>query len=113
MSYHEKCPKVAGIYTDTLSICEALKQATQDCDHNSVSIIITKSTLVTANQNVDMLDASFMCTQILKEILLTIDFDQGHFQHFLIYCHEKFVNYTIELRLVDQIEKEYHLHLPI
>ncbi len=36
--YHEKWPKVAGVYTDITPICEALKQAAQDCDHNSVSI---------------------------------------------------------------------------
>ena len=36
--------KVAGVYTDITPICEALKQATQDCDHNSVSISFAKKT---------------------------------------------------------------------
>jgi hypothetical protein len=68
---HEKWTKewlkVKGVYTDTVPICEVLKQTTQDCDHNLVSI------------SFDMLDSSFMYTQILKKILITIDFEQIHF----------------------------------
>ena len=37
---------------------------------------------------------SFMYTQILKEILLTIDFEQEHINEFLTYCREQFVGNT-------------------
>jgi hypothetical protein len=105
--------KVSGVYTDITSICEALKQDTQDCDHNSASISCVKKTDGAANQNLDTLDTSFMYTQILKEILLTIDFEQVHFNEFITYCREQFVSSTTELRNVDKIEKEYHCHQPI
>jgi hypothetical protein len=71
-----KWTKVAGVYTDITSICEALKKAAHDCDHNSVSMSFVKKTDETTNQSLDTSESSFMCTQILKEILLTIDFDQ-------------------------------------
>ena len=44
---------------------------------------------------------------MLKEILLTLDFNRGHFEDFIQYCREKFVNNAVELRNVQKIEKEY------
>jgi tetratricopeptide (TPR) repeat protein len=115
--HHEKWakewPKVAGVYTDIAPICEALKQAAQDCDHNFVSITFAKKTDGATGPNRDSLDSSFMYTQILKEILLTIDFDQGHIKEFLTYCREQFAGNDAELKNVDKIEKEYRHHQPI
>jgi hypothetical protein len=114
---HEKwvkeCSKVAGVYTDITHICEALKQATQECDYNSVSVSFVKKADRTANLNLDTLDSSFMYTQILKEILLTIDFEPQHINEFLMYCRERFTGNTVELKNVDKIEKEYLHHEPI
>jgi tetratricopeptide (TPR) repeat protein len=109
----QKCSKLKGVYTDITSICEALKQAVRDCDQNSVSISFIKSTDGASNQNLDQLDQSFMYTQILKEILLTIDFKQVHINEFLTYCHEQLIGNTSELKNVDKIEKEYRHHQPI
>ncbi len=115
--YHEKWvkewPKVAGVYTDIKPICEALKQAAQDCDHNSVSISFAKKTDGATGPNRDSLDSSFMYTQILKEILLTIDFNQGHIKEFLTYCREQLAGNNEQLENVDKIEKEYRHHQPI
>ncbi len=114
---HEKWakewPKIQGVYTDITHICEALKQTAQDCDQNSVSISFVKSTDGASNEKLDQLDQSFMYTQILKEILLTIDFEQSHINEFLTYCRKQFVGNTIELKNVDKIQKEYRLHQPI
>jgi len=54
-----------------------------------------------------------MYTQILKEILLAIHFEQSHINDFLAYCREQFVDNTIELRKVDKLQKEYRDHQPI
>jgi tetratricopeptide (TPR) repeat protein len=106
-------PKVNGVYTDIKPICEALKRAAHDCDHNSISIRFIKTTDGASNQNLDTLDRSFMYTQILKEILFTIDFDQIHINEFLTYCREQFAGNTIELKNIDKLEKEYRRHQPI
>ncbi len=71
-------PKVSGFYTDTTHICETLKQDTRRCDHYSISIDFVKKTDGTNNRTLDTLVPSFMYTQILKEILLTIKFEQVH-----------------------------------
>ncbi|CAF1458527.1 unnamed protein product [Adineta steineri] len=71
-------PKIKGVFTDITSICEALKQAAQQCEQNAISI-----SFMTSNKKLDQLDPTFMYTQILKEILLTIDFEDKHFKEFI------------------------------
>jgi tetratricopeptide (TPR) repeat protein len=115
---HEKWalqwPKVKGVFTDIRLICEALKQAAYDCDQNMVSISFVKSSKdETSKENLDQLDQSFMYTQILKEILLTINFEQQHIDEFLTYCREQFADNTTELKNVEKIRKEYRHHQPI
>jgi tetratricopeptide (TPR) repeat protein len=109
----QEWPKVKGVYTDITPICEALKKTTQDCDHNSVSVSFVKMADGASIQNLNQLHQSFMYTQILKEILLTIDFEQEHMNEFLTYCREQFFSNTSEFKNVDKIEKEYHCHQPI
>ncbi len=106
-------PKVAGVYADITPICEALRQATQNCDYNNVSITFAKKMDGATGPNRDSLDSSFMYTQILKEILLTIDFNEGHIKEFLTYCREQLAGNYAELKKFDMIEKEYHDHKPI
>jgi tetratricopeptide (TPR) repeat protein len=110
---YEKWPKVSGAYTDITPICKALKQAAQDCEHNSISISFVKKTYGTTGPNHDTLDSSFMYTQILKEILLTIDFNERHIKEFLIYCREQLAGNDAELKNVGMIEKQYLSHKPI
>jgi len=95
--------KVKGIHTNITSICEALKKTTQDCDRNSINISVVKPSDETANKVSDLVDSSFMYTQLLKEIILTIDFEQQHINEFLMYCRQQ----SSELKHIDMIEKDY------
>jgi tetratricopeptide (TPR) repeat protein len=54
-----------------------------------------------------------MYTQILKEILLTIDFDQKHIDEFLTQCREQLADNKLELNNVEKLRKEYRLYEPI
>ncbi|CAF0860698.1 unnamed protein product [Adineta steineri] len=105
--------KVKEVSTSILPICDSLKQAAEDCDQNSVFMSFVKTIDGTSNKNLNELDQSFMYTQILKEILLTIDFEQECFNNFLTYCREHAADHNIELKHVDKIEKEYHDHQPV
>ncbi len=106
-------PKVAGVYTDIIALCEALKQSTQDCDHNSVPISFLPAIHEAWNENMDILDSSFTYTLILKETLLSINYKQEHFNKFLTYCHEQLSDNSAELRNVEKLRREYHHHQPI
>ena len=102
----KECPKVSGIHADIKSMCDEIKKAVQDYDHNTVLINFIKNSGI-AKQNLDTLDCSFMYTQMLKRILLTLDFNEEHTKEFISYCREQFNGNFHELQKIDRIEKEY------
>ncbi|CAF1350955.1 unnamed protein product, partial [Adineta steineri] len=101
-------PKIKAIFTDMTSICEALKQTTRRCEQNVISI-----SFVASNKKLYQLDPSFMYTQILKEILLTINFEDKHIKEFITYCREAFVENQYELDNITKLERDYHDQRPI
>ncbi|CAF1475063.1 unnamed protein product [Adineta steineri] len=101
-------PKIKGVFTDITSICEALRQTAYQCEQNAISI-----SFVASNKKLDQLDPSFMYTQILKEILLTIDFEDKHIKEFITYCREAFVENEYELQNIEEFERDYHDRTPI
>ncbi|CAF1414160.1 unnamed protein product [Adineta steineri] len=100
--------KIKGVFTDITSVCEALKQASHQCEQNATSI-----SFVASNKKLDQLDPSFMYTQILKEILLTINFEDKYFEEFITYCREVYVDDEHELKDVNQLQTTYKNHIPI
>jgi tetratricopeptide (TPR) repeat protein len=107
--------KIKGIFTDVTPICEALNQATHRCEQNAISISIMAITGDISKNNPDQLDSSFMYTQILKEILLTIKFEARHIDEFIEYCRDLFprTNNEHELRTVTELERNYRDKTPI
>ncbi|CAF3973071.1 unnamed protein product [Adineta steineri] len=101
-------PKIKGLFTNITSICEALKQTAHQCEQNAISI-----SFVASNKKLDQLDPSFMYTQILKEILLTIDFDDKHTKEFITNCREAFAENEYELQNIEEFERDYHDRTPI
>ncbi|CAF1081296.1 unnamed protein product [Adineta steineri] len=101
-------PKIKGVFTDITSICGALKQAAQQCEQNATSI-----SFVVLNKKLDQLDPTFMYTQILKEILLTISFEDKHFKDFITYCREVYEDDENELKKVNQLQTTYKNNIPI
>ena len=101
--------KIKGVFTDISSLCHALKQASEEHKKNLVSMATRRanSERYFSFGTVDQLDPSFMYTQILKEILLSIKFEQKHFQEFIHYCRELFVNNARELHAIEEFEKTY------
>ncbi|CAF0851864.1 unnamed protein product [Adineta steineri] len=101
-------PKIKGVFTDITSICEALKQTAQQCKQNAISI-----SFVASNKKLDQLDPSFMYSQILKEILLTINFEDKHFKEFITYCREVYEDDENELENINQLQTTYKNNIPI
>jgi tetratricopeptide (TPR) repeat protein len=105
--------KVKGIFTEIKPICEALKQAAQQCEQNSISISIMGTGGDVSKKNPDQLDPSFMYTQIMKEILLTIKFEQQHIKEFITYCRDVLADNPGQLQHVDKLERKYRDQTPI
>ena len=76
--------KIKGVFTEISPVCEALKQVAQQCEQNAIPISFMATSGDVSKKNLDQLDPSFMYTQILKEILLTIKFEPNILQNILI-----------------------------
>jgi Tfp pilus assembly protein PilF len=116
--YHEQWAKdwakIKGVFTEITPICEALKEAAQQCEHNATPISFMATGGDDTNQKkLDQLDCSFMYTQILKDILLTIKFEQNHIQEFIEHCHEQFADNEEELVNVKELERNYDKETPV
>ncbi|CAF1503082.1 unnamed protein product [Adineta ricciae] len=100
--------KIKGVFTEIKSICEALRQSARQCEQNAMSV-----SFVASDKKLDQLDPSFMYTQILKEILSTIKFDDTHIQSYLEYCRGVFAQNKFELNNIKDLERIYHEKTPI
>jgi hypothetical protein len=109
----KKWPKIKGVFIEIKSICEALKQASQQCEQNAISISFMPKSDDASRKNLDRLDPMFMYTQIMKEILLTIKFDRGHINQFINYCLDVFDGNEKEMKTIDKLEREYRDQTPI
>ena len=105
--------KIKGVFTEITPICEALKQASRQCEQNAISISFVATSGDATNKNLDRLDPMFMYTQIMKEILLTITFEPKHFKEFIDYCHDIFVENEGEVKNVDKLKRDYRNETPI
>ncbi|CAF1044322.1 unnamed protein product [Adineta ricciae] len=101
-------PKIKGLFTDIKSISDALKQAVRQCEQNAISI-----SFVTSDKRLNQLDPSFMYTQIFKEILLTIKFDDIYMKQYANYCREVFAGNKAELKNIKRFKRKYHRKTPI
>jgi hypothetical protein len=116
-SWHEswtlEWTKVKGVFTEIEPICALLKQAAENCDRNLISVNFFSMSDGISKEKNDERSQSFIYTQILKEVLLTIDFGQEHINKFLTFCREQFSGNSAQLKNIDKLEKEYRHHQPI
>jgi Tfp pilus assembly protein PilF len=115
--YHEQWakewPKIKGVFTEISPICEALKQAAQQCEQDAIPMSFMDTGGDVSNKKLDQLDPSFMYTTIMKEILLIIKFEQQHFVGFIQHCREALVDNEGELKNVQKFEQKYRDETPI
>ncbi|CAF1424454.1 unnamed protein product [Adineta steineri] len=108
IQWAKEWPKIKGVSTDITSICEALKRVVYQCEQDDIPI-----SFVASNKKLDQLDPSFMYTQILKEILLTINFEDKHIKEFTTHCRDIYADNEHDLHNIEKLEREYHDRSPI
>ncbi|CAF1199439.1 unnamed protein product [Didymodactylos carnosus] len=104
--------KLKGAFTQIAPICDLLKQAVRQCDQDSISVSFVSATEA-SNRNFDQLDQSFMYTQILKEILLEIEYNEQSIKELAAYCRDHYLENPRELLIIDKFQREYHHQSPI
>jgi tetratricopeptide (TPR) repeat protein len=105
--------KINDVFSEVTLIYEALKKTSQQCEQNAISISFVATNGDGSSQNLDRLDPMFMYTTIMKEISLTIEFDQKHVAQFIAYCREVFDGNGNQLKYVDELERKYLDKTPI
>jgi hypothetical protein len=102
--------KIKGIFTDIQDVCNQLKEDIKQCKHEFSSIqILGLQTSKVCNH----LDASFMYSQLLKEIPLALIQDDADKDELVNYCRQQCSNNDRELRIIDEFEEKYDLPSPI
>jgi hypothetical protein len=66
-----------------------------------------------SGQNLDQLEPSFMHTQILKEKLLELEYDDISINDLVLYCHQQYSENQIELKIIDEFACDYRSQLSI
>ncbi|CAM2701096.1 unnamed protein product [Rotaria socialis] len=109
-----KWSKVRDTSSQIDLICKSLRYATNLVDQNSVSVSIISGNAASSNQNLIQIDPTFLYTQLLKEILLEINFDESHsIPEFIEFSRSRCIGNSTELNKIEQFEHGYHDHAPI
>jgi tetratricopeptide (TPR) repeat protein len=87
--------------------------AAQQCEQDSMPISLMGTNEDVSKKNLDQIEPTFMYTQILKEILLTIKFEQIHFREFIAYCLNDLAENEKQLKILTQFEQGYREKTPI
>jgi tetratricopeptide (TPR) repeat protein len=109
----QKWSKIRGVFTEASHICDALKKAAHQCDEDYISIGFLPISDNPSTETLNKLDQSFMYTQILKEILLNIEFNESHIKEFTDYCRKHVSSDAVKISIVDELEENYDQHTPI
>ncbi|UJR08326.1 hypothetical protein I4U23_012597 [Adineta vaga] len=105
--------KIKDVTMDISSICNCLKQiAPYKPDGVPISFVPTNEDNM-FDKSFCRLDPIFIYTQILKEILLTITFEQYQIKRFIDFCCSSFSDDDTRIATFKQIEENYHTRTPI
>ncbi|CAF3321471.1 unnamed protein product [Rotaria socialis] len=105
--------KVKGILTKIDRICKSLKQYSKQCSQDSTSISFISTDETVMNKNLNQLGASFIYTQLLKEILLELNYAEQSIREFTDYCCAKQENYSLNLTVIEEFQQNYSLETAI
>ena len=115
--YHEQWiknwSKIKGVFTEITPICEALEKTVRQCEQDSIPISFVSTNGDISKKKLDQLEPSFMYTQIMKEILLTIKFEEQNIKEYLDHCRDVFADNSAQLKYINQFDRDYHDKTPI
>ena len=97
--------KVKGVFMSLEHISHALKCQTQQSEEDLSTITVASSTC-TKNTS-DELDQSFMYSQLLQEILLSMYHPSRAKADLVNFCRERYADNPIELRIIDEFARDY------
>jgi hypothetical protein len=106
--------KIIGVFTDIRDVCNQLKEDIKHCQYEFTSIqTLNSQTLKIVNH----LDASFMYSQLLKEILLSMDQNDIDLKEakdkFVDFCRIYYAKNSAKLCVIEEFNQNYSNSSPI
>ncbi|CAF1260068.1 unnamed protein product [Adineta steineri] len=99
--------KIKGVHTSIKEICQALQLSVKQCDQDSIAISFLPVNEMASIENLNQLEPTFIYTQLLKEILLDIQYSPKAMQNLVACCREVFTGNLIELQVINEFEQNY------
>ena len=115
-SWVNRWSKIEGVFTAIKPLCESLKKAVRECDHDTISMSFLskqKTVAATSDQNkLDELPPSFMYSALFKEIALETDEDDNEsINNLIAHCLKK--KKDIPEQELKDFQAEYHQKSPL
>ncbi|CAF2879297.1 unnamed protein product [Rotaria sp. Silwood2] len=96
--------KIKGIFSEITQICDSVQQCARQCDEDSI--------VISAASSLNQIEPSFVYTQLFKEIILEINFDDNKTIKDLVeYACNKYTGNDQQLKIIDEFAREYHGNL--
>jgi tetratricopeptide (TPR) repeat protein len=105
-AWAKQWPKIKGIFTKIDTLCGVLRGDTEQCNRSSISISVTTNDL-------NHLDPSFMYTQLLKEILIEMEYGEKQKKDFVHLCRDLYQEDAKQLQIIAEFEHHYSEYTPI
>jgi tetratricopeptide (TPR) repeat protein len=96
--------KIKGIHTEITPLCESVQHVVKQSNRDSIAVSFLAADEGTSSVNLNQLEPSFMYTQIFKEILMAMDYDEQSIKKFTIYCRNGDCGSP---SIINQFENEY------
>ena len=104
--------KVKGVFESMESMLDRLRLSTLRHTAESISYsILPRTTMEPSNQN--EVDQSFMYTQLIKEIILEIEFDDNSMKQFVDFCLSLYENNHQQCEKVKSFQMQYKTYSPL
>mgnify|MGYP001040817263 CR=1 FL=1 len=107
---YEQWIKIRDESDDISLLCDELKQNIRQCQQDLLPISMISSC---STSQLNELNPSFMYSQLLKEILIKMEYDDKAKCEFIEFCRAQYAGNRYLLNIIEDFERNYHDHPPI
>ncbi|CAF1420281.1 unnamed protein product [Adineta steineri] len=112
VSYHQQWTKnwkkIKGVHNNIKDMCDALKKSVKQVNEDSIPISFITVNEAVSSDNLNQLEPNYMYTQIFKDILLKMEYDQEQAIKILATHYRKlYHDNTAKLKRIDEFKHTY------
>ena len=104
--------KVKGIFSEITDISKSIKRLLRRYDEDNITFSCITAENV-ESPNLDQLPPSFMYTQLIKETILDLEYNEQSIKDFVTYFNQHRLYYDIDLKSVTAFAETYDSHTSI